>query len=101
MREPNRYRSLLRPLQSDASWDVRWFATAWYGGALLLVILAPTLLWRATPAWTLPPAELPPILGLGAAYLALALFLRFSTAPPRTIGIPTAILASIACFGCA
>jgi cytochrome c2 len=73
------------------------FWPLWHVAAVLLVILAPSHLRLGLPFWRLPPNQISQGLVMGAAYLALALFLR-SQRTHRT-RLVSVIAASLVCFG--
>lgn len=76
----------------------------WHGLAALLVVLAPSQLYRGRPVWHLLPNEVPQALAMGCAYLWLALYLHVkgSRLPSGFLArIATVVLASLVCFGAA
>ncbi len=73
--------------------------TLWHVAALLVVMLVPSLLRLGLPFWRLPPEQAMQVPVMGAAYLALVLFL------PSRLGHLKGLLATmavmLACFGSA
>ncbi len=73
------------------------FWPLWHVAAVVLVILAPSHLRYGLAFWRLPPEQLSQGLVMGAAYLALALFLQSQSA--HRLRLASAMAASLVCFG--
>ena len=81
------------PVRQTAFWSV------WHVVALLLVILAPSQLWLGRQYWLLPAPEMIQGALMGAAYLAVALFLSISDARKRGSILLTAVCAGVVLAG--
>ncbi|MEO8135850.1 MAG: PQQ-dependent sugar dehydrogenase [Betaproteobacteria bacterium] len=73
------------------------FWALWHIAALLLVVLAPSHLYLRVPFWRLTANQISQGLLMGAAYLALALFLRLSSG--HRARLVSGAAASVLCFG--
>lgn len=73
------------------------FSPLWHVTAVMLVILAPSHLRYGLVFWRLPPEQLSQGLAMGAAYLALALFLQLQSA--HRVRFVTTMAAGLVCFG--
>jgi cytochrome c2 len=74
------------------------FWTGWYAASLVMVLLIPAYARFGRPIWELPPNLLPQALAIGAAYLALSLFLRLGAG---STGWAAGAVAVAVCFGAA